>query len=84
MTLQPLTFSNNLALKPSSTRGKLSFFLCFLCWQTALMLSSPPAFQLVGRFSLEPAGTGCTLDYWHGGFANYVPYVFATIAYILR
>ena len=51
--------------------------LSFLCWQTALLLSSPPPFQLAGRYSLEPAGTGCTLDYWHGGFANYVPYVFA-------
>ena len=28
-----------------------------------------------GRYALEPSGTACTIDYWHGNFRNYNYYV---------
>ena len=38
-----------------------------------------------GRFGLEPGGTSCTIDYWHGNFRNYNYYVLylVILAYML-
>ena len=30
---------------------------------------------ILGRMGLEPAGTMCTIDYWHGNFKNYRTYM---------
>ena len=29
----------------------------------------------VGKYGLEPGGTSCTIDYWHGDVNNYQNYV---------
>ena len=58
-----------------SYRGKVYFFLIFVQWQLVLLLTGPPMFGLAGRFTYEPSGTACTLDYWHGAFRNYIPYI---------
>ena len=34
------------------------------------IFSSPQIFFLPLRYGLEPAGTACTIDYWHGNFRN--------------
>ena len=42
-------------------------------------------FYWVGRFGLEPGGTSCTIDYWHGNLRNYNYYVLFLVifAYII-
>ena len=44
-------------------------------WLSILMFVVPPYLDIFGRFGLEPAGTSCTIDYWHGNFRNYHNYV---------
>ena len=43
--------------------------LAFLC-------TAPPAMGVMGRFGMEPCGTMCTIDYWHGNFRHYNLYMF--------
>ena len=42
-------------------------------------------FSCAGRFGLEPGGTSCTIDYWHGNFRNYNYFVLFLVifAYII-
>ena len=49
--------------------------LIYIQWVIAMLLTVPPMFSLLGRMHLEPSGTMCTLDYWHGDFKNYKTYV---------
>ena len=44
-------------------------------WAICLLFTYPPLFEFLGRFGLEPAGTSCTIDYWHGNFKYYRFYI---------
>jgi len=45
-------------------------------WHIVLVFSAPPLLDIFGRYGLEPSGTMCTIDFWHGNFRNYNNYVF--------
>jgi len=40
-------------------------------WHILLIFTLPPLMNMFGRYGLEPAGTACTIDYWHGNIRNY-------------
>lgn len=56
-------------------RGSVNIKLICIQWVISMTLSIPPMFALLGRMHLEPSGTMCTLDFWHGNFKNYKIYV---------
>ena len=58
-----------------SNRGILNIKLICIQWVISMSLCVPPMFAILGRMHLEPSGTMCTIDYWHGNFKNYNLYV---------
>lgn len=67
-------------------RSKLhSLMMIGISWVFTLLFVIPPYMDLFGRFGLEPGGTSCTIDYWHGNFRNYNYFVLFLVifAYIL-
>jgi len=50
-----------------------------------LVFTLPPLMDIFGRYGLEPAGTACTIDYWHGNFRNYNTFIIFLVvfAYLL-
>jgi len=62
-----------------------SFLMIGISWMFLLSFVIPPYLDIFGRFGLEPSGTACTIDYWHGNFRNYNYYVlYLTImAYVI-
>ena len=35
------------------------------------LLLVPPLMDIFGRYALEPSGTMCTIDFWHGNFRHH-------------
>ena len=58
-----------------------SIILCCSMWLFILIFVVPPYLDIFGRFGLEPAGTSCTIEYWHGNFRNYHNYVIFLVIY---
>ena len=44
-------------------------------WLLILFFVTPALTGIFGRYGLEPGGTSCTIDYWHGNIRNYHNYV---------
>jgi len=63
----------DLAPKPRLRTYCLILIIC--TWLLLLVFVIPPFLGIFGRFGLEPSGTSCTIDYWHGNFLNYNQYV---------
>ena len=49
--------------------------LIIITWLLVLVFVIPPLMDMFGGFGLEPGGTSCTIDYWHGKIGNYQNYV---------
>jgi len=45
--------------------------MILVSWLFLLAFVIPPYLDIFGRYGLEPSGTACTIDYWHGNFRNY-------------
>jgi len=54
-----------------SDNDKRSWILIASTWHAVFLFTAPPLLGVFGRYHLEPAGTSCTIDYWHGNFRNY-------------
>ena len=61
-------------LRPKKERLRLCYQAILLQWTCSVLLSCPPALGLLGRFSLEPSGASCSVDFWHGDFRSYFAY----------
>lgn len=62
------------------SRGFYNLKLICLQWILAIILTVPPMLQTLGRMHLEPSGTMCTIDYWHGNFKHYRVYMILLIS----
>ena len=56
-------------------QGLFYIKLISLKWFICIWLTAPPMMEVLGRMGLEPFGTACTIDYWHGNFKNYRIYI---------
>ena len=72
-------------LPPQPMSRSCSMILTIITWLLVLVFVIPPVMDIFGRFGLEPGGTSCTIDYWHGNFRNYHNYVIFLVifAYML-
>jgi len=72
-------------LAPVPRQGRHSLVMVAVSWAALLCFVLPPYLDIFGRFGLEPSGTACTIDYWHGNYRNYNYYVLylTTMAYML-
>ena len=51
-----------------------SLILSGISWLFALLFVIPPSLNIYANFGLEPSGTSCGIDYWHGNINNYHNY----------
>jgi len=72
-------------LSTESRSISYSLILIIITWLLVMIFVIPPLMDIFGRFGLEPGGTSCTIDYWHGNFRNYHNYVIFLVifAYML-
>ena len=72
-------------MPPNPRQRTYSLVLIISTWLLVLVFVVPPLMDIFGRYGLEPSGTSCTIDYWHGNFRNYHNYVIFLVifAYML-
>jgi len=72
-------------MAPFPRTNQHSFILIIISWIFLLFFIIPPYMDIFGRFGLEPCGTACTIDYWHGNYRNYNYFVLylTVFAYML-
>ena len=72
-------------LAPQPRLLSYSLILIVCAWLLVLIFVVPPLLDIFGRYGLEPSGTSCTIDYWHGNYRNYHNYVIFLVifAYLL-
>ena len=75
--------ASGLAPNPRTRSHSLILLIC--TWLIVLLFVLPPLLDIFGRYGLEPGGTSCTIDYWHGNFRNYNNFVIYLVifAYML-
>lgn len=73
------------SLGPNPRTRSHSLILIACTWLLVLVFVIPPLLDIFGRYGLEPGGTSCTIDYWHGNYRNYNNFVIFLMifAYIL-
>jgi hypothetical protein len=54
---------------------KQSWIMLTISWHLVFLFSVPPLLGVFGRYGLEPSGSSCTIDYWHGDFRSYKKFV---------
>merc|ERR1711971_1049052 len=61
--------------------AKLHWVIILVSWHAVLIFTAPPLLDIFGRYGLEPSGTMCTIDFWHGNFRNYNNFVFFLVTF---
>ena len=52
-----------------------SWIMLTISWHLVFLFSVPPLLGVFGRYGLEPSGSSCTIDYWHGDFRSYKKFI---------
>jgi len=80
-----LILDRHMEMSRKTTEKPLSTCSCLLLvivkWLFVLLITVPPLTEKFGRYHLEPAGTACTIDYWHGNHRNYNAYILSVVVF---
>jgi len=78
-SLSLLILDRHMVISSSPPSLGQSSLLVTVQWLFVLLLTVPPLTEKFGRYALEPANTACTIDYWHGNYANYYSYILSVV-----
>ena len=67
--------TDNYYKKSIKNQGYFYLKLIGLQWLICIWLTGPPMMEVLGRMGMEPSGTSCTIDYWHGDFKRFKAYM---------